>query len=116
MSTHVLQSRAARATTPAAPTLAPTRAFAARDAAGDASAAPAGHDFGRISVGPAEAAPIQRVKKHHNPIKKKYLAKGVGAQQVAVAQQALAIKQAQPQGQQISNKEAARLAKAALRG
>jgi hypothetical protein len=68
-------------------------------------------------VGPAaDAAPIQRVKKHHDPAKKKYLAKGVGAQQNAVSAAALALKQAAPQGQQITSKEAARRIKAAQRG
>lgn len=57
------------------------------------------------------AAPVaQLVKKHHDPAKKKYLASGVGQQQNVVAAAALAIKKASPVP--ISNKEAARLAKA----
>ena len=120
MNARVPQAMPARASAgPGPATLKPTRAFAGPDAAPPASADTArqGHDFGRVAVAPAtDAAPIQRVKKHHDPAKKKYLAKGVGKQQNAIARAALAVKKAAPQGQQISNKEAARRAKAALRG
>lgn len=109
---HAPLTRPARAHAAPSPTLAPARPFAPQPRAADAG--PAAHDLGRVSVAPAEA-PIQRVKHHHNPAKKKYLAKGVGKQQVATSAAALAIKKAAPQGQPISNREAARLARAAQR-
>ena len=119
MNARVQQAMPARASSgPGPATLKPSRAIAAADAAPPASAGTArqGHDFARVAVAPAtDAAPIQRVE-HHNPEKKKYLAKAVGKKQNAIARAALAVKKAAPQGQQISNKEAARRAKAALRG
>ncbi|KRD10387.1 hypothetical protein ASE21_11820 [Flavobacterium sp. Root901] len=48
-------------------------------------------------------------KKHHDPEKKKYLAKGVGKKQNDISAAALAIKKASPVP--ISNKEAKRMAK-----
>lgn len=48
-------------------------------------------------------------KKHHDPTKKKHLAKGVGKSQKATSEKALAIKKASPVP--ISNKEAKRQAK-----
>ncbi|MFH6990861.1 hypothetical protein [Flavobacterium sp. FlaQc-48] len=57
----------------------------------------------------ASQSVTQLVKVHHDPTKKKYLGKGVGAKQVAVSKAALAIKKASPVP--ISNKEAKRRAK-----
>ena len=115
MNARVMQARPAHATAGASPAvLKPSRSFAGPGAAPAASADTArqGHDFGRVAVGAAsDAAPIQRVKKHHDPAKKKYLAKGVGAQQNAVSQAQRAIIN---QGG-VSRKEAKRLAKAQVR-
>ena len=58
------------------------------------------------------ASPVAQLaggKKHHDPTKKKHLAKGVGAQQKDTSAKALAIKKASPVP--ISNKEAKRQAK-----
>jgi hypothetical protein len=57
------------------------------------------------------AAPLQLAggKKHHDPTKKKHLAKGVGKKQKDQSAKALAIKKASPVP--ISNKEAKRQAK-----
>ena len=114
MSAHLLQPHPARpATAPASALVAP-RPFAADTDPGTAAATPphAGHDLARVAVGPAEgsvaAAPIQRMPKvHHDPRKKPWLAKGVGAKQVAVsAKQLDLIKQGG-----LSKKEAKRAAK-----
>jgi hypothetical protein len=88
MSAHLLQPRSARPATAPASALGPPRPFAAGTAA-TAEPAHAGHDLARVTVGPAEgsvgAAPIQRMPKvHHDPRKKPWLAKGMGARQVAV--------------------------------
>jgi hypothetical protein len=115
MNARVLQARPARAVAAPGPgALKPSRSFAGPDAAPPAGADTArqGHDFARVAVGPAaDAAPIQRVKVHHDPAKKKYLAKGVGAKQNAVSKAQRAIIN---QGG-ATRKEAKRIAKAQVR-
>jgi len=57
----------------------------------------------------AQPAQLAGGKKHHDPTKKKHLAKGVGKKQKDQSSKALAIKKASPVP--ISNKEAKRQAK-----
>lgn len=73
------------------------------------------HDAARSSAPLADhrTAPVQMVKVHHNPRKKKHLSKAVRNKQVEEAQEALRIKRESPVP--ISNAEALRLAREAIR-